>query len=64
MPRLFFFIAVFYLVALGIVDTVAYNGRYQQLVWNTANYQVQRAYFEFKILLDRIGVGTTASARP
>lgn len=64
MVRIFCFIAVFYLIALGIVDTVALNGRYQRMAWNAASYQVQHAYYEVRVILDRMGVASTASARP
>ena len=64
MRRLILFIAVFYVIGLGVVDSVAFNGRYSRAVWNQANSQVLRAYAEVKILLDRIGVASTASARP
>lgn len=64
MRRIIFFIAVFYLAALGILDMVAYDGRYSRAVWNQASYQFNRTHAEIQIMLDRIGIGTRAVARP
>ena len=64
MRRIIFFIAVCYLAGLGLLDAVAYHGRYTRAAWHQVNYQVNRAYFEVQVVLDRIGVGTSASAGP
>lgn len=64
MRRIILFIVVFYLIGLGILDTVAYNNRYSRAVWNQTNYQANRVYYEVRVLLDRIGISSTASARP
>lgn len=64
MRRIIAIIVAFYLVGLAVVDTVSYNGYYSRIVWNAANYQVYRAYTEFRLILDRVGVTSTAVARP
>jgi hypothetical protein len=64
MGRIILFVVAFYIICLAMLDTVAYNGRYRQAVWNQANYQVNRAYYEVSVVLNRMGITTTAVARP
>ena len=64
MGRIISLILAFYLTAFAAVDTAWYNGRYRLAVWNQANYQVYRVYSEVRSVLNRIGIGTIAVARP
>jgi hypothetical protein len=62
MRRIILSIVVFYLIALALLDAIAYHGRYQRMVWNSANDHAQRSYYEVRVLLDRAGIGSTNAA--